>query len=437
MSERTLFYPQNLVGQGTGQVQSLLSYVEHLALAHSMKPRALVETLFRRFPVDGVDANEMTEIVLRGKVNSGLPAAVRFQEALEEATGCSLAGATVGKYSAVFASTNLTRHKEIVCCPACVREGDALPYMPLLWDFQCVTACPRHKVKLVAIPACGAPLSERLKPHQRPTLSGICTHCGSIGYKCAHLEVEEASAESVWVAAQVEQLLAAGDAPGITQETLLKGLRTLVNESFGGSVVRAAVESGMSRGLVCTWLKGAKPGLPWVVQLCFHAGVSIAALARGEVRRACSSGGAGTATHKAVPRTYQRASQSRAEMRSLLRSAASAPDTPSLERFAADNGLHPRALREWFPEEVRALTSLTLTRRQKDSEERYSAALRAYGAAAEELRSKGDAVHARTVQQASGMVAFSRNRPRARALEVVLAKHSTSGGGRACATQAM
>ena len=426
MSDRTLFYPQELAGRGTGQVQSLLSYVEHLALAHSMKPRALVEVLFRKYPVEGVNAGEMADIVLREKLHNGLPAALRFQKSLECATECSLAGATLGQLTAVFAPTGLTRHyKKPVCCPVCVREGKGLPYMPLLWDFQCVTACPVHRVNLVPIPKCGAPESEQLAKQERPTLSGVCAHCGSIGYTCAHLEAEEASSQEVWVATELEQLLAARGAldADVSDATLRAGIRALVIERFGGSVVRASVESGLTRSLVCTWLKGSRPALPWVLQLCHHAGVSIVGLVKGKVQEADTKVAAGIATQKVVPRKYERTQQSRAEIEELLRAALLTDHPPTIIKFANQHRLNERMLRDWFPKEVRALGALTVERRDRDSQARYSAALEAYGAAAELMQMRGETVHARTLQQVSGMVAFSRNPNRVRALKEVLARY--------------
>ena len=58
MSERSLFYPRPLTGQGTGQVQSLQSYLEHLALSHNMKPRVLLETLLGAYPLDSFQGAE-------------------------------------------------------------------------------------------------------------------------------------------------------------------------------------------------------------------------------------------------------------------------------------------------------------------------------------------------------------------------------------------
>ncbi|MFZ3119117.1 MAG: TniQ family protein [Variovorax sp.] len=426
MSDRTLFYPQELPGHGTGRVQSLRSYVEHLALAHSMKPRALVEVLFRKFPVEGVSAREMADIVLRGKLNSGLPAALRFQKSLEGATGCSLADATLGQLTRVFAPTGLTRpYKKPVCCPVCVRDGEELPFMPLLWDFQSVTACPSHKVKLVPIPKCGAPASEQLAHQERPTLSGVCAHCGSIGYKCAHLEAEEASSQEVWVATEVEQLLAARGAlaSDVSDASLRAGIRALVSERFNGSVVRASVESGLSRSLVCTWLKGSKPTLPWVLQLCHHAGVSIVALVGGKVQEADIKGAAGGETQRVVPRKYERTQLSRAEIEDRLQAALLMDHPPTIRDFAKQHTLKERLLRDWFPKEVRALGELTVERQNRDSQARYLTALEAYRAAAELIQTRGDAVHTRTLQQVSGIVAFSRNSNRVRAIEDVLAQY--------------
>lgn len=93
MSKRTLFYPKALTAQGTDQVQSLLSYLEHLALAHNMKPRALLETLFAAFPMQQPTA--IADLLRQCRVHGIASMGTDLKERLELATGASLSGATL------------------------------------------------------------------------------------------------------------------------------------------------------------------------------------------------------------------------------------------------------------------------------------------------------------------------------------------------------
>lgn len=212
-------------------------------------------------------------------------------------------------------------------------------------------------------------------------------------------------------------------ASDVSDASLRAGIRALVSERFNGSVVRASIESGLSRSLVCTWLKGSKPTLPWVLQLCHHAGVSIVALVGGQVQEADIKGAAGGETQRVVPRTYERTQLNRAEIEDRLQAALLMDHPPTIRCFAKQHNLKERLLRNWFPKEVRALGELTVERQGRDSQERYLTALKAYSAAAELMQARGDAVHTRTLQQVSGIVAFSRNQIRVRAIEEVLARY--------------
>jgi plasmid stability protein len=389
MSKRTLFYPKALAAQGTDQVQSLLSYLEHLALAHNMKPRALLTTLFAEFPMQ--QEPHIPALLKQCRVHGVAALGAELKERLELATGVSLAGATLDKFKGIFAGTSLTRLGSAYC-PCCVQQGDGLPYVRLLWQVQCVTACPVHKVKLRPMTECGATSCAKLPIQKRPSLGGVCMQCGSVGFRCITEHAQLATAEEVWVAEQVARLIAMPATASLSAESLRAGLLALVNDVYGGSVVRASTDAGLARASVCTWVKGATPGLPWLLQLCFHAGADIVALVCGSIRLLDDRSTAGR-KHDVVPRSYTLAPVEEAEVREQLLKAAEEERPPSIQEFARQHGMHVDTPRKRFGNEARVLLLARQRFLGKEREEQYSKAVQMYTRAAHNLREQGKGVH--------------------------------------------
>lgn len=420
MSNRTLFYPKALAGQGTDRVQSLFSYIEHLALAHQMKPRTLLETLFIAYPMD--KATDIASVLKQQRVHGGTPLGEELKKRLEVATGSSLAGATLARFAQVLAPTNLTRTGEVYC-PCCVQEDEGLPYVRLLWQVQCVTACPIHKVKLRDANLCGAKAADMLPPQRRPSVGGVCSSCGSVGCRCVTEGPEAASKEEVWVSQQVARLIATPEAvaASFTGETLKAGLRALVQSVHEGSVVRASREAGLSRASVCTWVQGATPALPWLLQLCFNSGADVLALLGGAFETLPDAWTTGR-RYDVLVRPYKHTACDLESVREALVSAALSPNPPSVREFARQHDMHIDMPRRKFPQEARALSAAHQQHLKCRHEGQYMAAVAAYTRAAEEIAAGGKTVHVGVLQRQSGVVAFSQNEPRVRALNEVLSK---------------
>lgn len=424
MAERTLFYPRELIGQGTGQVESLRSYAEGLSLAHHMKPRVLLETLLRAYPFEGPYCN-LQGLVKDWAIHGFSDLGSQIGARLELATGRTLVGATLARYQGLFSSTNLTRPGEPLYCPCCVAETEELPYGRLLWEIQCVTACPVHRVKLRSSKVCGAPTAERLPAARRPTMRGVCMGCGSVGFKCVKEPSEPASDDAVWAAQQVGRLLAM-DPEALARcspRTVRQGLAALVQAAYGGSVVLAALQAGLSRGAVCMWVKGtAVPGLPWLLRLCFHSGADVIALLGGSFRRlGADEREQSRQLSEVVEREYtKRPTYSKPQLKKFLLAALDAAEPLSPAELSRRLGLHRDQLRKRCPEESQALAAAHDAHRRRVYEQRYRQAVGAYTKAACALRERGKRAHAKALQVESGVVAFSRNAPRVRALREVM-----------------
>jgi hypothetical protein len=114
-------------------------------------------------------------------------------------------------------------------------------------------------------------------------------------------------------------------------------------------------------------------------------------------------------------------------MRSELASAALAPSPPSLRSVCDRLGIVPRFAREKFPDDARRLSTAHAQVLAAQRQQRFTRSVDAYTAAAVALKNRGVAVGTKYLQQESGLVAFTRNDSRVRALRQVLEAHGCGG----------
>jgi TniQ len=425
MSGRSLLYAQPLLGIGTGDVESLRSYIQRLAVSHNVKPRGLLEILLEAYPLVGIQ-HDLHTLLQRWGIHGTASIGLQLQERLQRATGVSVEVATLARFSRVLADVNLVRSRarEWFYCPCCVKEGDEPAHGRLLWEVQSVVACPKHRVRLRSTKLCGADAGEQLRPYQRPSMSGVCGHCGSVGFRCCVEAPEPASDAEVWVAEQVGRLLALPNetVTRVTKDSLQAGLVKLVESEYG-TVVEASLQAGLPRASVWSWTKTSmRPALAGLMQLCHHAGCDVVALLEGKFipLREVSAG-----VHKVVQRTYIRTTHTDDEIRQLLLLAATEEAPPTLSAFSRRLGLNEDAPRRRFPEEAQVLVAANSAYARAESQRKFDEALATYNAAAETLIDKGMPVGPKYLQQESRLVAFSQNEPRVRAMNTVIARYQS------------
>lgn len=421
MSDRSLCANLPLIGRGTGQVQSLSSYFEHLAFAHNMRPKQLA-ALVAEHTGALTPAAAVSMVTRESGTQRGTAATRQFRSAIEMATGASLEEATMESLLEAICARRLTHEfkRRGRYCPVCIRQtGDELPYGRLLWEFEVVRACPVHSVCLHQAGECAAPQEEVLPLHQRPTMQGVCNRCGSIGHKCDPRPVTVAAPEDLWVAKEVEALLAVRGDLDFNQEVLKAGVYDIVNRAYGGSVVRAATAAGMSRSVVCMWFSGTQPGLPGVVQLCINAQASVVAAFRGKYERSPTPGGLGM--QLALPKKYRRSPFTDEQIKKFLVDAAKSDEPPTLDALARQHNLNVDVLRRRFPEETRLLGSTSAALRATRHEQALAKYAEVFALAARSLKARGRPVNRRTLQEEAGVCTFNSRSPRKRALEQVLA----------------
>jgi len=424
MSERTLFYGLPLACDGSAEVESLRSYVERLSYAHNLRPRRLVEVLLERYPVHGIGFDYAT-LLRHWDVHGSGKSGTQLTERLEKATLTPLGHSTLHRFAGLFPAAHFARYRDTAYCPECVAETEDPTHGRLLWEVQCVTACPKHRVLLRAAAECGAPKEERLPVNRRPAFRSVCSACGSIGFRCLTDAAIPAPIEAVRVAEHVGKMLALSDAQcaGINLASLQAGIGELVREVYGSRVANAAVDAGLSRGSVSTWVRGVnRPSLSQLVQLCLRANAELVALLAGRYERVGDNEDEFGVQAKLTDRSYVRVVMSDHDILATLDEAAKETDAPTVQTVCARIGLNPRVARAKFPVAVGRLVARCTERRVAEWNQRHEDAVVAYTKAAAALQERGATVGAKALQREARLVAFSQNPARVRALDSVLKK---------------
>lgn len=179
-------------------------------------------------------------------------------------------------------------------CPACYedrRAGGKKVYEPLLWSLESVTACPRHRRRLLtACNHCGRELLP-LESHHRP---GFCSACGGwLGVRARKsladdeiLSGEEFEWQS-WVSAALGEMLAA--APHLpcepSREVIPASTAACLRRMSPSGSVRAFCRAlGVSEDAVGNWSHGqSRVDLPTLLRVCSKTGVSPLAFLTGNL----------------------------------------------------------------------------------------------------------------------------------------------------------
>jgi hypothetical protein len=449
MLERTFLFGLALAGVGTAHVESLRSWVLRLAFAHCVKPRKLFEMLLERFPLEGPNI-DLSEVLKLWDVHGSGGVAAKLRSRFEQATGVDLGPATLTSFSSLLAEQHLLQRGTGRYCPECVKEDGA--HGRLLWEVACVKACPVHRVRLRDASVCGAPKHEHLKLNARPRLVPVCSSCGSVAFACVADVPEAATEDEVWVATQVGRLLACGSetAAAWSSEHICLGLHKLVERCYGGSGVKESASAGLSRSSVCTWRAGVyRPSLGGLVQLCHHAQADVVALLGGRCESALArdavdpltllngrteTAGAPAAALEArhvdesrapvdlLDRSYVRRACNLEDLSKALQAAIAESPPPNLTQFAERVETSARYINDKLPDLARALVKASTRYRKEVCDEKFDGAASAYADAARSLVASGKPVTPKYLQKVSGLVAFSQNPTRVRAMASAMQK---------------
>lgn len=251
------------IGVGTGQAESLTSYLCRLASAHLVRPNLLLNRFFfvgqsRRPSLDGM-----------------APSSAAYDVAAELTGRSDLWGTTLLRWREVLARP---LHSRLLWCPDCYLEdmGSSTGcYNRLLWAVTSVTACPDHGEKLRSMCPWNGCGREQPPIHPLGRL-GWCAYCKEA---LANGESNAAPRSHVERARAFASLVARSSTPGTaTAKGYRENVHFLVEHLFGGSWNRA---SGELRVATETLGRGRNSG-EVAVRLATRSTVDLADLLEGK-----------------------------------------------------------------------------------------------------------------------------------------------------------
>lgn len=387
----TLLYGIKPRGLRTPDVESLHSYLLRLAFAHRLPPSKLVNMTLAAAPevnacLDPSPRQEaITREVLRygwgwgwgwdkhhGKSLIGVsPGAANWAKALSEATGeAGLQRCTLRGLMMFITDTGLLTDEPRICVDCLaddIRDG-GMPYERLSWRMSNVSCCPRHRRPL--IPAkCGRPASEALDPYLRVKHPGVCSGCGSIGFRCITDAPRHIGAGLPWRAQQIGAVLARSDDMLMNRHTQMK---RFLRERFKDSgLVALGERAGACRSNFSDWIndKTGRTSLGQLLDLAAAEGVSLLSLMEGRWEPVP------TTNQDRVPRREQKSTRQvphevlREAMTKALKEGRCASDVAY--QFGIDTGTLANA----HPDLYQQLRKDTCDRQQLEDEKRHREAL--------------------------------------------------------------
>ncbi|HEY1353409.1 MAG TPA: TniQ family protein [Ktedonobacteraceae bacterium] len=289
---RSTLYALSPIGMGTAFVESLTSYIARLADAHSVFCGRLIEKVIAPL-VPGYSPLERQHGLFRGDgdksnlVNATGIRALYAVQALETLTlRTDLRHLTLLFLAEGFYSRGLIRQTK-AWCPVCYEEwrnAGQLVYDPLLWVFQDISICMRHKQRLLThcpYQDCNRscqPLAWRAQP-------GYCPFCQrwlgmplEDGEKAKEPFTEEEIVWQQWVSDALGNTLAV--APEFSnrpeREQVSKVLAHTVQQLSGGYIATLARTLGLGIPQLGQWVRNEKvPQMDMLLRICSALSLSL------------------------------------------------------------------------------------------------------------------------------------------------------------------
>jgi transcriptional regulator with XRE-family HTH domain len=263
----TLLYSLEPRCAGTGFVESIFSYEMSLAYEHCVSVLEL-----RRFLLP----DKKFDMPITDEEVSRLVAATGRKE-LQFSTMRTF----LGKMHMNAYPTKLRVCLD--CCREDISSARKQSFGRLLWEISIVQCCPIHGKKLLH-PNCARGSSNVFR---RISLVGVCSSCGSIGYRCCSQTPLSASSEEIEVALVIKNVIANASKIAATSPFLVKKAVDLYISEHGGKT-KLAKDSGVSRAILRVWLHNSEyiTSLKNLIYLAQAMGVELSYLLCGELKAA-------------------------------------------------------------------------------------------------------------------------------------------------------
>jgi TniQ len=375
-SKRSCLYKLDPMGQNSQYVESLTSYINRLADAHSLNPG----TLFNLIYVPLLNKKYLSAIVERGgngffddsnRINGYGTYAVEISNTTEQLTGISNISFTTILFLSELVSERGLLRKTKAWCAACYEEMqqcNGIVYDPLIWSISTSTVCIKHCLPLtMRCPYC---MKELLFLSRKGKI-GFCSHCSKwLGQEflkteqlCnkGHLNVE------IKKSLMVETLINYGVSPKsqvLNNNTLVESFKTYLSIFFNNNLALLSNTTKIPRTTFKGWLEGkCKPSLDALFVLCLNTGIDIIDLLLGNLD--------GKINIKSIV-IYKKLTKNKFEyenMKKYLIDVINKNEFSSLTKIAIALKCDRRLLTKKFPDECHLITQMNkeLLRTQKEN----------------------------------------------------------------------
>lgn len=286
--QRSRLFGLEPIGIGTSECESLISYLVRLARAHCMSPRDLIrlEFMWRYSRQEGIRSSGFFTEYSK-TLNSVGEYASGFVRLAEEHTGrCDLRYLTMLPWRGVIpdVGTGLLAAEPKWCrqCLADQRDSKLDRHTPLAWSLDLYKVCVAHGIRMTdRCPRCAKkqPFIPRLP------MQDHCDYCGCWLGQQKSLDAAVAPTErEIWLAKAIVDMVSSGtyaDAH-VTQQRLKSILSGFVADYAEGEKRQLSRLLGLTETSMACWIvKGKKPLLPQLLDVCHKFGLFPAEMLSG------------------------------------------------------------------------------------------------------------------------------------------------------------
>jgi hypothetical protein len=371
--QRSRLFGLEPIGIGTPECEGLISYLVRLARAHCMSPRDLIrlEFMWRYSRQEGIRSSGFFTEYSK-TLNSVGEYASGFVRLAEELTGRSdLRYLTMLPWRGVIpdVGTGLLA-KEPKWCRQCLsvqRDSKQDRYTPLAWSLHLYNVCALHGIRMTdRCPSCA-----RKQPFiPRLPMQDHCDHCGGwLGQQKSFDEAVAPTQREIWLAKAIADMVSHGAYADehVTQQRLQSILSGFVADYAEGNKRQLSRMLGLTEAsMVCWIVKGKKPLLPQLLDMCHQFGLLPTEMFNGMQPRAISCAGSQRKLYRIKGRLDLGVQERKRLRMKLAEIANDLSDHRSLRDVSSALGVRKTYLIYWFKELCVAVTGKyrATTRRQ-------------------------------------------------------------------------
>jgi hypothetical protein len=385
-------------GLGTPYRESLSSYIQRLSDFYCLTPQRFCNEVILPHSKDyrcGADDKYWQVPAFNGIGASP----VLWAKSLEEMTTVEgLHNLTLGPIQTLVSGRELMA-KYRRWCPYCLQEDELLgaTYGRLLWDIGPITTCPKHRVRLIAKCVCKA--EEMLQPWSRKYLPGLCWKCGRNLSITDHSRLESPSITELRHAEIVADLLASPIFLNNVISPLPSGFSAFLWKEVHQQPMRSKFEFaqtlGVSKGSLHGWLNGLNIAtFGRMVLIADQLRCSLQDVMVGNLTNPSSDSRKVEVVKVTTTLRKPRAcpiwdAKRLATFTKLLEEALNSEPPISHVQFSKLHKVHPRALMQYLPDQVKAVSARWKARNREDATKRRQIRDRLIREAAEALVMEG------------------------------------------------